>query len=174
MQQTIIMKNLKAVYYKNGVIDKNTAPFFLSFLLYSSKDQFNKDKESRKKLISNTLDGIANLRWLMNSQNYYSVSQYTSIEFEFYIDFCKEIIDVIIEKKWRTDVVLKSVQVISESNLSRRIIGDSVRPWLLKNASIFGINKSNKPEGFKLEKELKLYLAELDKKYNRYIVDDII
>ena len=174
MQQTIIMKNLKAVYYKNGVIDENTAPFFLSFLLYSSKDQFNKDKESRKKLISKTLDGIANLRWLMNSQNYYSVSQYASIEFEFYIEFCKEIIDVIIEKKWRTDVVLKSVQVISESYLSRRIIGDSAIPWLLKNPSIFGVNKSNTPEDFKLEKELKLYLAELDNKYNRYIVDDII
>ena len=174
MQQTIIMKNLKEIYYKKGKIEGNTSPFFLSFLLYNSKEQFDRDKEARKDLLRNTLHGIADLRTLMNSQSHYSVTQYGSIEFEIYFEFCLELIEVIIEKKWKVNIVLKSVDVITYSHISRRIIGDTARPWLLRNAKIVGVKTPIVPKDFKLDIALKEHLAELDRRYNKFIVDDII
>ena len=175
MQQTIIMRNLKTIYYKNNIIEKDISPFFLSILLYSDKKQFDKDKESRKELLSNTITGISKLRWLLTGNNYYSVSQFCDIEFELYFELCKELVEIIIEKKWKRNIVIDAVKTISNCSLSRRIVGDpNSRSWVLKNVSVVGVSRPQAPEDFNLEKELKLYLVSLDSRYNRYVVDEII
>ena len=175
MQQTIIMRNLKTLYYKNNIIENDISPFFLSILLYNDKKQFDKDKESRKELLSNTITGISKLRWLLTGSNYYSVSQFSDIEFDLYFELCKELVEIIIEKKWKRNIVIDAIKTISNCSLSRRITGDpNSRSWVLKNVSVAGVSRPKAPEDFNLEKELKLYLVSLDSRYNRYVVDEII
>lgn len=174
MEQTVIMKNLKKLYYNNGIIEKEVSPFYLSMLLYDDKAQFEKDKKARMELLSNTLTGIDKLRFLIVSINYYNAHYIASINIDLYIDYCKEILKIIVvDKKWKRNVVMSSLDIIVNSNLSRRIMDNSKLTHSMELPAVKG-TKQIDSKNFSLDKELKDYLVSLDSRYNRYMVDDII